>query len=121
MNFKGEIIVVYVSQNSQEGSTSSGATADSLGSPVQEENLKRCETFVGNVHQYKEKCAEVDSYDSVENEEASTVGNYKRTSGPVVQEENQDCQKLFCNEASQPVQEEGKPGWFLDEASHQEK
>ncbi|XP_066481830.1 tumor necrosis factor receptor superfamily member 11A [Tiliqua scincoides] len=116
MNFKGEIIVVYVSQNSQEGSTSSGATDDNLGSPVQEENLNRCETFVGNAHQYKEKCAEVNSYDSIKNEEPSTVGEYKRTSGPVVQEENQDCQnkKHFCNEASQPVQEEGKPGWFLD-------
>ncbi|KAJ6654690.1 hypothetical protein lerEdw1_006650, partial [Lerista edwardsae] len=120
MNFKGEIIVVYVSQNSQEGSTSSGATEDNLGCPVQEENLNRCETFVGNAHQCKEKCAEVNSYDSVENEELNTVGEYKRTSGPVVQEESQNCQnkKHFCNEASQPVQEEGKPGRCLDKVLH---
>ncbi|XP_053169527.1 tumor necrosis factor receptor superfamily member 11A [Hemicordylus capensis] len=121
MNFKGEIIVVYVSQNSQEGSTSSGATDDNLGSPVQEENLNRCETFVGNTHQYKEKCAEINSYHSARNEEdLSTAGEYKRTSGPVVQEENQDFQdrKHFCNEASQPIQEEGKPGWFIDKTLH---
>lgn len=120
MNFKGEIIVVYVSQNSQESSTSSGATEDNLGCPVQEENLNRCETFVGNAYQYKEKCAEVNSYDSVENEELNIMGEYKRTSGPVVQEETQNCQKKkhFSNEASQPVQEEGKPGWCLDKALH---
>uniref|UniRef100_A0A8C7E4T5 Tumor necrosis factor receptor superfamily member 5 n=1 Tax=Naja naja TaxID=35670 RepID=A0A8C7E4T5_NAJNA len=48
MNFKGEIIFVYVSQNSQEGSMIPGSSDDSLGNPVQEENLNRCETFAGN-------------------------------------------------------------------------
>uniref|UniRef100_UPI002540DB0C tumor necrosis factor receptor superfamily member 11A n=1 Tax=Euleptes europaea TaxID=460621 RepID=UPI002540DB0C len=119
MNFKGEIIVVYVSQNSQEGSASPGATEGNLGSPVQEENLNRCETFAGNVPQYKEKCAEMDSYHSTESEGGgSAVEEYKRTSGPVVQEENQDCPKTkhFGNEASQPVQEEGKPEQFLEKS-----
>ncbi|XP_010226820.1 PREDICTED: tumor necrosis factor receptor superfamily member 11A [Tinamus guttatus] len=37
MNFKGDIIVVYVSQNSQEGATAAGASDESVGSPVQEE------------------------------------------------------------------------------------
>ncbi|XP_054840279.1 tumor necrosis factor receptor superfamily member 11A isoform X2 [Eublepharis macularius] len=117
MNFKGDIIVVYVSQNSQEGSTSPGATEGNLGSPVQEENLNRCETFAGNIHQYKEKCAEMDSCHSTESEgETSSVGGYKKTSGLVVQEENQDCPntKHFGNEASPPVQEEGKPKLFLE-------
>ncbi|XP_067323628.1 tumor necrosis factor receptor superfamily member 11A isoform X2 [Anolis sagrei] len=113
MNFKGEIIVVYVSQNSQEGSMSPGSSDDSLGSPVQEENPNRCETFAGNVHQYKEKCAEMNSPHSMSScEPASTVGGFKRTSGPIVQEENlkgQDNKHLY-NEASWPVQEEGKSG-----------
>uniref|UniRef100_A0A8C0J5K6 TNF receptor superfamily member 11a n=1 Tax=Chelonoidis abingdonii TaxID=106734 RepID=A0A8C0J5K6_CHEAB len=46
MNFKGDIIVVYVSQNSQEGTTATGTADENVGSPVQEENLNRCETFV---------------------------------------------------------------------------
>lgn len=121
MNFKGDIIVVYVSQNSQEGSTAPGAAEDNLGSPVQEENLNRCETFAGNLHQYKEKCAEMDSYHSAESEGgASSAGEYKRTLGPVVQEENLDClnRKHFGNETSQPVQEEGKPEQFLEKVLH---
>uniref|UniRef100_A0A8C4VSD0 Tumor necrosis factor receptor superfamily member 5 n=1 Tax=Gopherus evgoodei TaxID=1825980 RepID=A0A8C4VSD0_9SAUR len=55
MNFKGDIIVVYVSQNSQEGTTATGTADENVGSPVQEENLNRCETFAGNIQQYKEK------------------------------------------------------------------
>uniref|UniRef100_A0A663MSV5 TNF receptor superfamily member 11a n=1 Tax=Athene cunicularia TaxID=194338 RepID=A0A663MSV5_ATHCN len=58
MNFKGDIIVVYLSQNSQEGPTASGPSEENVGSPVQEENLSRCETFAGNGQHYKEKCAE---------------------------------------------------------------
>ncbi|XP_060100354.1 tumor necrosis factor receptor superfamily member 11A [Heteronotia binoei] len=121
MNFKGDIIVVYVSQNSHEGSASPGVTEDNLGSPVQEENLNRCETFAGNVPQYKEKIAEMDSCHSTESEGGTgSVGEYKRTSGPVVQEENQDCpnRKQFGNEASQPVQEVGRPEQFLENVLH---
>uniref|UniRef100_A0A8D2QP61 TNF receptor superfamily member 11a n=1 Tax=Zosterops lateralis melanops TaxID=1220523 RepID=A0A8D2QP61_ZOSLA len=59
MNFKGDIIVVYLSQNSQEGATASGQSEENVGSPVQEENLSRCETFAGNAQHYKEKCAEL--------------------------------------------------------------
>uniref|UniRef100_A0A672TQW8 TNF receptor superfamily member 11a n=1 Tax=Strigops habroptila TaxID=2489341 RepID=A0A672TQW8_STRHB len=58
MNFKGDIIVVYLSQNSQEGATASGPSEENVGSPVQEENLSRCETFAGNAQHYKEKCAD---------------------------------------------------------------
>uniref|UniRef100_A0A8C6ZJS8 TNF receptor superfamily member 11a n=1 Tax=Nothoprocta perdicaria TaxID=30464 RepID=A0A8C6ZJS8_NOTPE len=58
MNFKGDIIVVYVSQNSQEGAPAAGAAPESVGSPVQEENASRCETFAGTAPHYKEKCAE---------------------------------------------------------------
>lgn len=121
MNFKGEIIVVYVSQNSQEGSMSPGSSDDSLGSPVQEENLNRCETFAGNTPPYKEKCAEMNSLHSmVHDEPPSTVGGFQRTFGPVIQEENHKVQdgKPMYNEASQPVQEEGKPGQFLKQAVH---
>ncbi|NXA38146.1 TNR11 factor, partial [Eudromia elegans] len=59
MNFKGDIIVVYVSQNSQEGAAAAGVADENVGSPVQEENGSRCETFAGNAQHYKEKCAEV--------------------------------------------------------------
>lgn len=120
MNFKGEIIVVYVSQNSQEGSMSPGSSDDSLGSPVQEENLDRCETFAGNARQYKEKCAEMNSYHSLGGEPPNIVGEYKRTAGPIAQEETHESQnmKLFYSEASPPVQEEGKPGQFLKQPLH---
>ncbi|XP_025023502.1 tumor necrosis factor receptor superfamily member 11A isoform X1 [Python bivittatus] len=114
MNFKGEIIFVYVSQNSQEGSMSPGASDDSLGNPVQEENLNRCETFAGNAHQYKEKCAEINTYHGMDpGEPQSTLGGYKRTFGPISQEENYESQKKkhLSHEASQPIQEEGKAGY----------
>lgn len=113
MNFKGEIIFVYVSQNSQEGSMSPGSSDDSLGNPVQEENLNRCETFAGNAHQYKEKCAETSTSHGIETgEPQSIVEGYMRTLGPIGQEENCESQKKnFSREASQPIQEEGKPGY----------
>ncbi|ELW71284.1 Tumor necrosis factor receptor superfamily member 11A [Tupaia chinensis] len=42
MNFKGDIIVVYVSQTSQEGAAGPGvAAAEPVSRPVQEENLAR--------------------------------------------------------------------------------
>ncbi|KFP23620.1 Tumor necrosis factor receptor superfamily member 11A, partial [Colius striatus] len=86
MNFKGDIIVVYLSQNSQEGATASGPSEENVGSPVQEENLSRCETFAGNAQHYKEKCAELQ--------------------GPCPPGSGGPCR----GQASQPVQEEGKLG-----------
>lgn len=51
MNFKGDIIVVYVSQNSQEGPAGPGGggpgPGDALGRPVQEESPLRCDAFAG--------------------------------------------------------------------------
>ncbi|XP_006892818.1 PREDICTED: tumor necrosis factor receptor superfamily member 11A [Elephantulus edwardii] len=44
MNFKGDIIVVYVSQTSQEGAA---APEPPAGRPVQEESSARCDTFAG--------------------------------------------------------------------------
>ncbi|NXP73218.1 TNR11 factor, partial [Ramphastos sulfuratus] len=92
MNFKGDIIVVYLSQNSQEGATASGPSEENVGSPVQEENLSRCETFAGNTQHYKEKCAELQGTSLV-----TGSGGLQR--GP-------SC----SGQASQPVQEEGKLG-----------
>lgn len=49
MNFKGDIIVVYVSQTSQEGTPGpGGAAAEPVGRPVQEETLARRDSFAGN-------------------------------------------------------------------------
>ncbi|NXG43190.1 TNR11 factor, partial [Psilopogon haemacephalus] len=92
MNFKGDIIVVYLSQNSQEGATASGPSEENVGSPVQEENLSRCETFAGNTQHYKEKCAELQGASLL-----TGSGGLQR--GP-------SC----SSQASQPVQEEGKLG-----------
>ncbi|XP_010141262.1 PREDICTED: tumor necrosis factor receptor superfamily member 11A, partial [Buceros rhinoceros silvestris] len=89
MNFKGDIIVVYLSQNSQEGATASGLSEENVGSPVQEENLSRCETFAGNTQHYKEKCAELQ-------------GTCPLRAPP------------SRGQASQPVQEEGKLGHFSE-------
>uniref|UniRef100_A0A8B9V325 TNF receptor superfamily member 11a n=1 Tax=Anas zonorhyncha TaxID=75864 RepID=A0A8B9V325_9AVES len=92
MNFKGDIIVVYLSQNSQEGAAaSSGVASETVGSPVQEENPSRCETFAGNAQHYKEKCAELHALGA-----ATTRGGHHHTATTTV--------------ASQPVQEEGRLG-----------
>ncbi|XP_075389328.1 tumor necrosis factor receptor superfamily member 11A [Tenrec ecaudatus] len=52
MNFKGDIIVVYVSQTSQEGAAAGGGGEPSEpgepGRPVQEESSARCDTFAGS-------------------------------------------------------------------------
>ncbi|NXN95710.1 TNR11 factor, partial [Rhinopomastus cyanomelas] len=90
MNFKGDIIVVYLSQNSQEGAAASGPSEENVGSPVQEENLSRCETFAGNAQHYKEKCAEL-----------QVPGSGEPPPG---------ARGLSHSQTSQPVQEEGKLG-----------
>ncbi|XP_053916180.1 tumor necrosis factor receptor superfamily member 11A isoform X2 [Cuculus canorus] len=105
MNFKGDIIVVYLSQNSQEGTTASGPSEENVGSPVQEENLNRCETFAGNTQHYKEKCAELQGACP-----AMQSGGPRWTTGLVTQEWGPSC----CGQASQPVQEEGKLGHFSE-------
>ncbi|NXC28961.1 TNR11 factor, partial [Campylorhamphus procurvoides] len=105
MNFKGDIIVVYLSQNSQEGATASGPSEENVGSPVQEQNLSRCETFAGNAQHYKEKCVELQGT-------CATLGS----GGPrwpgvaLAQESHPSC----SGQASQPVQEEGKLGHFSE-------
>ncbi|NXE04684.1 TNR11 factor, partial [Lophotis ruficrista] len=105
MNFKGDIIVVYLSQNSQEGATVSGPSEENVGSPVQEENLSRCETFAGNTQHYKEKCAELQGT-------CPTVGcgGPRWPTGPLAQERGLSRH----DQASQPVQEEGKLGHFSE-------
>lgn len=96
MNFKGDIIVVYLSQNSQEGATaSSGAASENVGSPVQEENPSRCETFAGNAQHYKEKCAELHA--------GGAAGPRHHHTATVPS-------PGLRHEASQPVQEEGRLG-----------
>ncbi|XP_058532981.1 tumor necrosis factor receptor superfamily member 11A [Ochotona princeps] len=55
MNFKGDIIVVYVSQTSQEGAPGpGGAAAEPVGRPVQEETLARRDSFAGNGPRFAE-------------------------------------------------------------------
>ncbi|XP_077037927.1 tumor necrosis factor receptor superfamily member 11A isoform X4 [Agelaius phoeniceus] len=106
MNFKGDIIVVYLSQNSQEGvAASSGLSEENVGSPVQEENLSRCETFAGNAQHYKEKCAELQGACP-----APGSGGPRWPGGALAQEWGPSC----GGQASQPVQEEGKLGHFSE-------
>ncbi|XP_057896890.1 tumor necrosis factor receptor superfamily member 11A isoform X2 [Melospiza georgiana] len=106
MNFKGDIIVVYLSQNSQEGTAaSSGLSEDNVGSPVQEENLSRCETFAGNAQHYKEKCAELQGA-----RPAPGSGAPRSPGEALAQEWGPSC----GGQASQPVQEEGKLGHFSE-------
>ncbi|XP_064518605.1 tumor necrosis factor receptor superfamily member 11A isoform X1 [Pseudopipra pipra] len=105
MNFKGDIIVVYLSQNSQEGTTASGPNEENVGSPVQEENLSRCETFAGNAQHYKEKCAELQGACP-----APGSGGPRWPGVALAQERGPSC----CGQASQPVQEEGKLGHFSE-------
>ncbi|KFU92052.1 Tumor necrosis factor receptor superfamily member 11A, partial [Chaetura pelagica] len=97
MNFKGDIIVVYLSQNSQEGATASGPSEEKVGSPVQEENLSRCETFAGNAQHYKEKCAELQGACP-----ATGSGRPWPPARPLARSGH--------DQALQPMQEEGKLG-----------
>ncbi|XP_065484753.1 tumor necrosis factor receptor superfamily member 11A isoform X2 [Caloenas nicobarica] len=105
MNFKGDIIVVYLSQNSQEGTAASGPSEENVGSPVQEENLSRCETFAGNTQHYKEKCAELQGSCPL-----AGSGGPRWPPGALPQERGLSRH----GQASQPVQEEGKLGHFSE-------
>ncbi|XP_065689116.1 tumor necrosis factor receptor superfamily member 11A isoform X1 [Patagioenas fasciata] len=105
MNFKGDIIVVYLSQNSQEGTAASGPNEENVGSPVQEENLSRCETFAGNTQHYKEKCAELQG-------SCPPVGSGGPRWPPGTLPQERGLSRH--GQASQPVQEEGKLGHFSE-------
>ncbi|XP_051825868.1 tumor necrosis factor receptor superfamily member 11A [Antechinus flavipes] len=111
MNFKGDIIVVYVSQNSQEGPTIPGTAGENVGSPVQEENLNRCDTFAGNDLNFKEKWADSSLGSFSEGKVQNCLRDHTRRSGPRIQEEihHGPDRESDQNTASQPVQEEGRP------------
>ncbi|KAM5222168.1 tumor necrosis factor receptor superfamily member 11A [Ctenodactylus gundi] len=61
MNFKGDIIVVYVSQTSQEGAAGAGSAepAEAAGRPVQEETLARRDSFAGNAPRFPDAGTEL--------------------------------------------------------------
>uniref|UniRef100_A0A8C6W3E2 Tumor necrosis factor receptor superfamily member 5 n=1 Tax=Nannospalax galili TaxID=1026970 RepID=A0A8C6W3E2_NANGA len=75
MNFKGDIIVVYVSQTSQEGT--GGTTepeSEPVGRPVQEETLARRDSFAGNSPRFPDPCVGskgLQEQDTVELDKAS--------------------------------------------------
>lgn len=67
MNFKGDIIVVYVSQNSQEGPAGpggggggGGGAGEPVGRPVQEESPLRCDSFAGLGPRFPDTCGAPD-------------------------------------------------------------
>lgn len=57
MNFKGDIIVVYVSQTSQEGPGPAEPEPEPVGRPVQEETLARRDSFAGTAPRFPDACA----------------------------------------------------------------
>ncbi|XP_023503701.1 tumor necrosis factor receptor superfamily member 11A isoform X1 [Equus caballus] len=88
MNFKGDIIVVYVSQNSQEGPAAPGSGAgEPVGRPVQEESPPRCDSFAGLGPRFPDTCAGLEA-----------------RPGPGLQERGAP----EPDKASRPVQEQGE-------------
>nr|XP_023399908.1 tumor necrosis factor receptor superfamily member 11A [Loxodonta africana] len=84
MNFKGDIIVVYVSQTSQEGAAGSGGgePGEPAGRPVQEESARRCDTFAGSVARLGDKS---------EDEELAQGGPDQTVPPPVQEQGPQAC------------------------------
>lgn len=82
MNFKGDIIVVYVSQTSQEGPGPAEPEPEPVGRPVQEETLARRDSFAGTAPRFPDAC----------------------TTGAGMQEQEASRPK---DGASRPVQEQG--------------
>nr|XP_033790882.1 tumor necrosis factor receptor superfamily member 11A isoform X2 [Geotrypetes seraphini] len=116
MNFKGDIIVVYVSQNSQEAPAASGTCDGNMGSPVQEENQYRCDSFVANTQLHHTKSS--DTYQACTTE-GKELNSERRSLGTVFQEETRGCQhsgSCHRNVASLPIQEEGKSEHLSKEA-----
>ncbi|XP_039086478.1 tumor necrosis factor receptor superfamily member 11A isoform X2 [Hyaena hyaena] len=91
MNFKGDIIVVYVSQNSQEGPAGpgggGGGPGEPVGRPVQEESPPRCDSFAGLGPRFPDPCADLEA----------------RLGGGL-----QECGDPGSDKASRPVQEQGE-------------
>lgn len=83
MNFKGDIIVVYVSQTSQEGPGPSEPEPEPVGRPVQEETLAHRDSFAGTAPRFPDAC----------------------TTGAGLQEKGASRPKDW---ASRPVQEQGR-------------
>lgn len=80
MNFKGDIIVVYVSQTSQEGAAGSAGAEpvgpepvgpEPVGRPVQEETLARCDSFAGNAPRFPDTCAAAEALRAPDPDKAS--------------------------------------------------
>ncbi|XP_049758104.1 tumor necrosis factor receptor superfamily member 11A isoform X2 [Elephas maximus indicus] len=84
MNFKGDIIVVYVSQTSQEGAAGSGGgePGEPAGRPVQEESARRCDTFAGSGARLADKS---------EDEELAQGGPDQTVPPPVQEQGPQAC------------------------------
>ncbi|KAL1774890.1 tumor necrosis factor receptor superfamily member 11A [Sigmodon hispidus] len=82
MNFKGDIIVVYVSQTSQEGPSPAEPEPEPVGLPVQEETLARRDSFAGTAPRFPDM----------------------RTTGTGLLEEGASCTE---DGTSRPVQEQG--------------
>ena len=96
MNFKGDIIVVYVSQNSQEGPAGpggggggggGGGAGEPVGRPVQEESPPRCDSFAGLGPRFPDPCADLEARPGRGLQECGSPGPDK---------------------ASRPVQEQGE-------------
>lgn len=86
MNFKGDIIVVYVSQNSQEGTVGPGGSEEPMCHPVQEESPPCCDSFAGLGPRFPDTCT-----------------------GSGLQESGEDTEPDLAEleKASRPVQEQG--------------
>ncbi|ERE72705.1 tumor necrosis factor receptor superfamily member 11A precursor [Cricetulus griseus] len=82
MNFKGDIIVVYVSQTSQEGPgpAEPEPEPEPVGRPVQEETLARRDSFAGTAPRFPDTRA---TGAGLQEQDASRTGTEDGTTRPV--------------------------------------
>ncbi|MEE6465265.1 hypothetical protein FKM82_006506 [Ascaphus truei] len=113
MNFKGDVIVVYVSQNSQEAPAANESNEANMANPVQEENQSRCDSFVANTQHDTGKYADIPSTATTNREWWKPATDPGRGPDcPVTLSQVQNGTQYCHNVDFIPVQEEGKPEYF---------
>ncbi|KAM4688767.1 tumor necrosis factor receptor superfamily member 11A [Discoglossus pictus] len=113
MNFNGDVIVLVVSPNTQEVPTNNESNDENMGSPVQEESQSRCDSFVANTQNPTEKYVDILAGSATNTEwwkPATDLADNTERSGTVDQRLNNQQNMVFT-----PVQEEGKPEYFIFE------
>ncbi|KAM4705045.1 tumor necrosis factor receptor superfamily member 11A [Rhinophrynus dorsalis] len=113
MNIKADVVLLVVSQNTQDAPTTTESHDEGMGSPVQEENQSRCDSFVANTQHPGGKYADILSNANTFTEGWMSATDHTQVPEcPITLSQGINNTPLCHNGGFSPVQEEGKPEYF---------